>query len=142
MRKLLFQRSLFRSDIDFGILALRLSTGLFMLFGHGMPKLLHYSEKMATFPDPLSIGSPASLALAVFAEVFCSIALILGFLTRFSAITLFINMIVIALVVHLGDPWDQKEFALLYAIPYLALVCTGAGRFSLDSAISGKVGIQ
>ena len=133
MRNVLFRPALFRSDIDFGLLLLRLFIGLLMMLGHGMPKLTGYSERMSTFADPLGVSSPASLTLAIFAEVFCSAALIFGFLTRFAAAVLLINMLVIALIVHGGDPWAKQEFALLFAIPYLALIFTGAGRFSLDA---------
>ncbi len=137
MRNLLFRPSFFRSDIDVGLLLLRLFTGAFML-SHGIPKLMNFSERMLTFPDPLGVGHTPSLVLAVFAEVFCSITIMFGLLTRFSALTLFINMVVIAFVIHGDDPWKQKEFALLYAVPYLVLTLTGAGRFSLDAVISRK----
>ena len=39
-----------------------------MLYAHGWPKLASFSEKSGGFPDPLGIGSPASLTLAVFAD--------------------------------------------------------------------------
>jgi uncharacterized membrane protein YphA (DoxX/SURF4 family) len=31
--------------------------------------------------------------------------------------------------------WASKEPALLYLVPFLALVFTGAGRFSIDAMI-------
>jgi putative oxidoreductase len=42
-------------------------------------------------------------------------------------------MLVAAFIVHATDPFfSKKEFALVYALYYLGLACTGPGRFSLD----------
>lgn len=118
-----------------GLLILRVFVGGFMLYAHGWPKLASFSEKSGGFPDPLGIGSPASLTLAVFAEVLCALALMLGLFTRAAAIPLLITMLVAAFIVHGDDPFQKKEFALLYAIPFLALILTGAGTYSVDSKL-------
>ena len=39
-----------------GLLLLRASFGLLLALRHGLPKLLTFSEKAATFPDPLHVG--------------------------------------------------------------------------------------
>ncbi len=41
-----------------GLLILRVGFGATMAIQHGLPKLLDFSNKMNTFPDPLNIGSP------------------------------------------------------------------------------------
>ena len=66
-------------DSGLGLVVLRVTAGLTMLLGHGWGKLTGFSEMAATFPDPIGLGSRISLGLTVFAEVFCSIALIVGF---------------------------------------------------------------
>jgi putative oxidoreductase len=59
-----------------------------------------------------------------------------GLFTRLSVIPLIITMLVAAFVAHAGDPFSSKEPALLYLIPYLALLFSGPGKFSLDFYIS------
>ena len=118
-----------------GLLILRVFVGGFLLYAHGCPKLASFSEKSGGFPDPLGIGSPTSLTLAVFAEVLCALALMLGLFTRAAAIPPLITMLVAAFIVHGDDPFQKKEFALLYAIPFLALILTGAGTYSVDSKL-------
>lgn len=118
---------------NIGLLILRVGIGAMMLFGHGWGKLVNFSNISATFPDPLGVGSQVSLALAIFAEVVCALALMLGIFTRFAVIPLLITMIVAAFIVHSADPWGKKEFALLYALPFLTLIFTGPGSFSIDS---------
>lgn len=114
-----------------GLLALRIAAGGMML-KHGIPKLVDFAAKKDVFPDPLGIGSAASLASAVGAEVGCSVLLILGLRTRLAALPLAFTMGVAAFVVHGANPWAKKELALLYGAVYITVFFTGAGRFSLD----------
>ena len=44
-------------------------------------------------------------------------------------------MLVAAFIVHGEDPFQKKEFALLYAVPFLMLIFTGAGAFSVDARL-------
>ncbi len=114
------------------LLVLRLAFGGMMLVGHGWGKLMSFGEKNETFPDPLGIGSPLSMTLAVGAEVFCAAAIVIGFATRWAALPLIITMLVAAGIIHAEDPWQRKEFALLYLFPFLTLALAGPGRFSAD----------
>lgn len=119
-----------------GLLVLRVGLGGLMFSAHGLPKLLGFAEKSETFSDPLGVGSVVSLSLAVFAEAFCSLAVVFGLATRAAAIPLIVTMLVAAFVVHAGDPFGKQEFPLLYAIGFATLVFTGPGRFSADWAIA------
>lgn len=119
---------------DLGLLWLRVTLGSFMLV-HGIPKMGMLTDDPVQFADPFGFGVFPSLVLAVFAEVVCSGALIFGVLTRAACVPLLITMLVAAFIIHADDPWNKKEFALLYALPYVALMLTGPGRFSLDAKI-------
>ena len=116
-----------------GLLLLRLGPCSFLIYGHGWGKLANYTARSETFSDPLGVGSPMSLGLAVFAEVFCSIAVMLGLLTRLAAIPLIITMGVAGFIRHAPDPFAKKELALLYLIVFVTIALTGAGRYSLDA---------
>ncbi len=117
------------------LFALRVSVGSMMLLGHGWRKLMAYGDLTTGFSDPLGIGSAASATLAVFAEVFCSAALVLGLATRWVAIPLMTTMAVAAFIVHGDDPFAKKELALLYFASFLALFVAGPGRLALDNLI-------
>jgi len=125
---------------DLGLLVLRLSAGLMMLGAHGWGKLSKYGELLEVFPDPIGLGSTVSLTLTVFAEFFCALAIALGLLTRLAAVPLVVTMLVAVLVVHADDPFRKQEFALLYLLPFLTLIMTGAGRYSLDAFIADRFG--
>jgi putative oxidoreductase len=143
-----------RQDLttSLGLLILRLGVGGFML-SHGWGKLqMLLAGKAEQFGDPLGLGPAPSLMLATGAEFLCALLVMVGFATRFAAVPLVITMAVAAFLVHRADPWSMgeaarlfmageskswasKEPALLYMIPFLTLVFTGAGRFSMDALI-------
>jgi len=118
-----------------GLLVLRVGIGVLMLLGHGWAKVLAFHAVAGRFPDPLGVGSTVSLVLVIFAEVVCSVLLILGLGTRFAAIPLLITMLVAAFVVHSTDPWAVKELALIFGTAYLTLIFTGGGDWALDSVL-------
>ncbi|MEX1192127.1 MAG: DoxX family protein [Brumimicrobium sp.] len=119
-------------NVSIALLILRVAVGAFMLT-HGIGKFeALFDGQPIKFADPIGIGATASLALTVFAEVFCSILLILGLATRFAAIPLLFTMLVAAFVVHADDGFGKQEFALLYGVIYVAIAMIGAGRYSLD----------
>jgi len=112
-----------------GLVILRVAVNAMMLT-HGMHKFLHFFEISPHF-DPIGLGAPLSLVLVVFAEVFCAIAVLLGFFTRFAAIPLIITMCV-AVHFHVGQPFEAKELASLYLVFYIAILIIGPGRYSID----------
>ncbi len=120
-----------------GLLILRVSTGLIMLFSHGWGKLINFSTIAPAFADPIGVGPNISLALAVFAEVFCSVAVIIGLKTRWAIVPLVITMIVAVGIVHGSDPWAKKELGMMFMVSFLTLFFTGAGKYSVDG-IMGK----
>lgn len=126
---------LFNSYENFGIFVLRVSVGSLMLLGHGMPKLMNYYNNYESFPDPLRIGNDVSFFATIFSEVVCSAALILGLFTRLAVIPLIATMLVAILVIHSDDPWDKKEFAIMYLLPYITLYFTGSGEYSMDKGV-------
>lgn len=123
---------------DLGLLLLRTGAGSLMLL-HGIPKLRGFSERAQTFPDPLGVGSEASLALAVFGEVVCSILMIVGLGARLFAVPYAFTMFVAGVVVHAADPWGKRELAFVYLLLGVAVALVGPGRISLDRWIAPRL---
>lgn len=138
--------------VSIGLLILRLGIGGYLLT-HGLGKLrMLLAGNFDQMGDPIGLGPVVSLILVVFAEFLCALLVMLGLATRFAAAIVVISMAVAAFVAHGSDPWTMergymlfmsgqskswasKEPALLYLIPFLALIFTGAGRLSLDGWI-------
>ena len=109
-----------------------------LLFGHGWSKITHFSERAGQFADPIHLGSAPSFTLVVFAEVFCSVFVALGFRTRWAVIPIAIFLLVAGFIQHADDPWSRKELAFLYLAAFLPLLITGPGAYSIDALISRK----
>lgn len=128
----------YSKNIDLSLLILRIAGGALMLT-HGISKIAPlFGTDPIQFPDPIGLGATTSLALTVFAEVFCAALLILGLATRFAAIPLLITMLVAVFVVHIADPFANQELPLLYASIYLVILIAGAGKFSIDNMVFNK----
>ena len=119
---------------DVGLLLLRIVFGL-LLMHYGWEKFSNYAAWSKDFPDPLGISSSLSLALCIFAELFCAAFLVVGLLSRTVLIPLIINMLVVIVLVHQNDPFKEKEHAISFLIPFIALFLTGPGKYSIDALI-------
>ena len=138
IRKVLFTAGNYPKNIDFALLFLRLTIGIFMLT-HGVGKFQKlFEDGPVQFADPIGIGENASLALVVLAEFFCSLLLIFGIITRPAALVLIINMSVAAFIAHAGDAFMVREMALLYLAVYIVMAIAGAGKFSIDHWIDKR----
>lgn len=151
MKKFLFDCGTRDATASVGILALRVMVALMMLIGHGIPKLQNFNalKDKFDFPGifPLSLMSPpVNLMACIGAEVGASILIILGLATRPAAFLLGFTMVVATFGVQANAPWFvsppdvlvAKELGLLYLIPMIAIIFSGAGSFSLDATILKK----
>lgn len=125
--------------LNLGLLLLRLGIGGTMLFAHGLSKLQKYGEMKDFFPDPLGLGSQLSLTFAIGAEFFCSVLLVLGFATRLVSLPLMFTMLTAFFIFHADDPWQKKELAFVYLVPFLTLFFTGPGNLSVDAKLKTKL---
>ena len=142
-------RKLVNTPNDIAFTVLRLVLGI-VFFAHGAQKMLGwfggygFKGTMAFFTQTAHI--PAVFAfLAIAAEFFGGLGLIVGMLTRVAAFGITVNMLVAILTVHLANGFfmnwtgQQKgegfEYHLLVLAITVALMIRGAGAFSLDRAI-------
>lgn len=133
---------------DLGLLLIRLIIGFLMAF-IGYEKFIHFHEMAASDfwaknVSFLGMSGSTPLALTIFAELFCSVFLILGILTRFSLFVLAFCMAYIFLAVFPGSILEKGENgyafndAFVYFVIYLGLLFTGPGKYSLDKIIFKK----
>lgn len=118
---------------DYGLFFLRIFLGLNLFFHHGLEKVEHFSQMSRHFPDPIHIGSHASLVFALISDAICAWLVVLGFGTRIAALICAVNIGAAFVLVH-HHPFSSGhgELMLLYIGGFLALIFTGGGRFSLN----------
>lgn len=123
--------------LDVWLLLLRMLVAAFMLT-HGLPKFYRLMTGDFSFADPIGIGEPATLFLAVFAEVICSTFIFIGLGTRLATVPLIATMLVAALISNWNDPFGKKELPLLYLFIYVTLLVLGSGKYSVDFLLSRR----
>jgi len=144
-------RKLLGTSDDWVLTLMRVVLGV-VFFAHGAQKMLGwfggygFSGTMGFFEH---MGIPAPFAfLAISAEFFGGIGLVLGLLTRVAAFGIVVNMVVAVLTVHLPNGlfmnWagTQKgegfEYHLLAIALGVAIILTGGGAASIDRALAGS----
>lgn len=143
-------RKLLATDDSTPTAILRLVLGL-VFFAHGAQKMLGwfggfgFSGTMQFFTGVMHIPAPLAF-LAIVAEFFGGMGLILGFLTRIAAFGVAVNMLVAIATVHkavgffMNWSGTQKgegfEYHLLVLAMTTFLMIRGAGAFSVDRALA------
>jgi putative oxidoreductase len=144
-------RKLTATENSFALTVLRFVLG-FVFFLHGAQKMLGwfggfgFTGTMNFFTHGMHVPAPIAF-LAIAAEFFGGIGLLIGLLTRIAAFGISVNMLVAIFTVHLQNGmfanWSgtQKgegiEFHLLVLAMTTLLMAKGAGALSVDRAISG-----
>ena len=118
------------------MLGIRLVFGLIMLFAHGLDKLQKFNTLQGSFYNFMGMGTKTSLVLDIFAELFCSLFLVLGLFTRFSVVPLIIVTLVIIFGHDSGKPMLESEMPLLYLFGFLTLLLCGPGKISIDAMLN------
>ena len=145
---------LLQTDPNWVLTILRVVLGAVM-FAHGAQKMLGwfggygFSGTMGFFTKNMRIPAPFAF-LAICAEFFGGLGLILGLLTRIAAFGVGVNMLVAVLMVHrqhgLFANWTgaQKgegyEYHLLALAIVIAIIVQGAGALSLDPVVYRLLG--
>lgn len=122
------------TSFNIAVLVIRVTFGLLLLVNHGIDKLKHFAEQQNSFPDPFHIGHMPSLMLALFAEVFCAVFIILGLFTRIMAIPVVITFAVIVFMVNKGYS-KEAEKGILFLAGFFSILLMGPGKYSIDGAM-------
>lgn len=135
MLQFLFPLKNFSTPESVLLLILRLLFGILLMW-HGLTKMSNFESLVATFPNPLGLGSRFSLYMIIFVEVFCSVGVIFGAFYRLALIPMIFSMCVAFVVVHRGQPFAAKELAFIYLVVFVVLFAMGTGKYSLDNIIA------
>lgn len=138
MLRFLFPYTAYSTKLSSLILVVRMLFGGLMMW-HGIGKIINFAAIVATYPNPVGLGSRATLYVAIFTEVFCAAGVVLGAFYRLALIPLIGLMGVAFLMVHHGDAFAAKELALIFFVMYVVMFVAGAGRYSLDEMIASMI---
>lgn len=115
---------------DWGLLFLRASGALLLLWVHGLPKLLGFSQELNLIEDPLRLGAMPTLLLAIFAEVACPLLILSGTLVRLACLPILAVLLVSLLLVHPEWSIAEGQFAWLLLSIFTTLLISGPGSLA------------
>lgn len=142
-----FMEGVYDKVSDLGYPLMRFFTGLFLM-PHGAQKLFGMwgGSTAGTAGFFSKIGLEPALPLAYLVggvEFFGGLLLAIGFLTRFAAASIAIELFVAAFYVHLANGffWGKSglEFPLLWAILAVGIFCRGGGNLSVDAKLGREL---
>jgi putative oxidoreductase len=122
---------------DAGLLFLRVAGGLFLLWVHGLPKLLDFTAQLQLIEDPFHLGAHLTLILAIFAEVVCPLLLVAGVLARLACLPILFVLLVALLVVHPQWSVAEGQFGWLLLILFTTVFIAGPGRLVIPVRLPG-----
>jgi len=114
------------------LLIFRILLSLSLINTHGLKKIVHFEETVAHIPDPFGLGGEMSTYFAIFANIFCPVFIIIGFMTRAALLPIMMTTAIGFFVVHINDPWAIKDVPLMYLMTSTLLFVLGPGSISLD----------
>ncbi|UZJ62622.1 DoxX family protein [Pseudomonas sp. KU26590] len=124
---------------DLGLLFLRSAGALFLLFVHGLPKLLDFNSQLTLIEDPFHLGATLTLSMAIFAEVLCPLLILTGVLARLACLPILILLLVALVVVHSEWSVEQGQFGWLLLIIFTSVLIAGPGRLTLNRGLPGAL---
>jgi putative oxidoreductase len=128
------------TSVNLALLVLRVWFAVPLLTLHGWSKLTSFAERSQRFADPYGLGSPISLSLVIFGEVFCSVLLVVGLCTRLAATVCGIVVATAFVYAHGGRFTGQGngELPFMFLGAFVTLLVAGGGRFSLDARTGAR----
>jgi len=120
---------------NIAMLLLRVSFGAVLMVKHGFAKVMNFATLEHTFYNFLGLGPKFSLILILFAEIFCSLLIVLGLFTRWACIPIIIAMMIVIFGNDAGKDLLDSELALFYLTAFAALLFCGPGKISVDGMI-------
>jgi putative oxidoreductase len=126
-------------QVSVGLLALRAAVAA-VFINHGYQKLFVYGlAGVSGAFTHMGVPLPGVMGpLIGVLEFFGGIALLFGFLTRFLSLAFVCDMLGAILLVQLKNGFSKFELEFLLLGASVALLCAGAGRISVDSAIADR----
>lgn len=121
-----------RHQVSFGLLFLRVIGGALLISGRVSTWSALLDVHRLSTSAPFGIAGEFNWFLTLFSELLCTVLVMLGVFTKFTAVPPLVVMLVNALALPGGTAWSVREVYILYALPFFVLSFTGPGEYSVD----------
>lgn len=142
--KQIYYKSTGYSYTHLGRMFLRMFVGL-MMMQFGIRQIYEFDLLSQTFPSVMGMTPETSMIVMTVIEIFCSLCIMLGFLTRLMIVPPFIAMIIAQYyflvttshTVSYDLLWNQNGYLpMMFMGIYFFLLLVGPGKISVDYFLS------
>lgn len=130
----LFSPHIWKKDLVLLLFRVLFSLQLFVV--HGLKKIEESADEV---PNPLELPASLNYNIALLSDTLCPLFILIGFLTRLSALPIAVITGTGYLVVHKNDALAVKDIPYMYALCSSLLLATGAGKWSVDNYLNNKL---
>lgn len=124
---------------NFAILFFRVAVATELIVVHGLKKIGVGGAAAEVIPNPLGFPEALNNFIAIAANVYLPVFIILGLFTRLTALPALAVTATGYFIMHGHDSAAVRDIPFMYCISLLMIVFLGAGRYSLDNYLSKKV---
>ena len=122
------------------LLSFRVLLSVEMIYAHGLKKIGIGVAEAEQVPNPLHLPEAMNSMLAVSANIFFPMLVMLGFFTRLSVLPILAVTLMGYFVMHFHDAPLVKDAPFMYSLSYLVILFLGAGRYSVDYCLFKRSG--
>ncbi|RDC56365.1 DoxX family protein [Pedobacter chinensis] len=142
MKKLIQQ--LLSSDLksplyNFAILFFRIAIATELILVHGLKKIGIGVSVAEVIPNPLGLPEALNNFIAITANVYLPVLVIIGLFTRPAALPALAITATGYFIVHGHDSLAERDIPFMFSVSLLMIVLLGGGKYSLDNHLSKKL---
>jgi putative oxidoreductase len=124
---------------NFGILFFRVAVGTELIVVHGLKKLGIGVPTPEVIPNPFGFPGAFNDFVAIAANVYLPVLVVLGLFTRLAAIPAMIVTATGYFIMHGNDSLIERDIPFMYSVAMLTIAMIGGGKYSLDGYLTKKL---
>lgn len=113
----------------------RVLISLELMIAHGLKKIGAGAEQV---PNPLYLPAAFNQLIAVSANLFFPVLIIMGLFTRLATLPILAVTLTGYFIVHWNDSPLGKDMPFMYSVSFLLLLVLGPGKYSADYLINKR----
>lgn len=137
--KLILSSDLHSTTANFGILFFRVAVATELIVVHGLKKIGIGVAVPEDIPNPFGFPSILNDFLAIAANVYLPVFVVLGLFTRLAAIPALIVTATGYFIMHGTDSLIERDIPFMYSIAMLTIAMVGGGKYSVDGYLTKKL---
>lgn len=137
--KLIISSDLSSPLYNFALLFFRVAVATELIVVHGLKKIGIGVAVAEVIPNPLGFPEALNSFIAIAANVYLPVLVVLGLFTRLAALPALAVTATGYFIMHGHDSLIERDIPFMFSVALLTIVMLGGGKYSLDSYLGKKL---